>query len=76
MWDWFVELNERTSRIKEGVCYLIPLSEYLSWAKITGNIVYSWEYDILMDMDAAYSRETNAEFEARREKEREANQNR
>lgn len=66
LWDIFVEINSRISRTKEGVCYLIAPSEYLAWSKITDKIVYSWEYDILMDMDCAFTAETNLEFAAQR----------
>lgn len=74
IWDWYTDLSQRVSRIRDGVCYLIPLSEMLSWAKISRNIVYSWEYDILMEMDAAFCRETNLELQSKREKEEEERQ--
>ena len=74
IWDWFIEIDSCISRIRDGVCYLIPPSEYLSWAQLTGNLVYSWEYGILMDMDKAFCSETNLELHSEREKAEHARQ--
>lgn len=71
IWNWFTHLNSKVSRIKDGICYLIPLQDYLAWAEITDNIVYSWEYDILMQMDEFFCLETNLELEAKRVREQE-----
>jgi hypothetical protein len=68
IWKWFTEINESISRISDGVCHLIPPSEYLSWFTLTGNVVYSIEYDILRCMDAEFCKETNKEFQAKRTK--------
>ena len=69
-----MHINDRVSRIKDGVCYLIPLTDYIAWSKLTGNIVYFWEYDILMSMDESFCSETNLEFEAERAKAEDARQ--
>lgn len=71
VWDWFVSLNASVSRIKDGHCYLIPPSEYLAWIRLTGNIVYPYEYDIMVDMDKAFCDETNKEFQSIRSKQEE-----
>lgn len=71
IWEWYTSINQRVSRIKDGVCYLIPLSEYVAWQNLTGNIVYPWEYDILLDMDKVFCIETNNELRSQQEKERE-----
>ncbi len=66
LWDWYFEVDERISRIDDGVCKMIPPSEWLAWAQLTGNIVYSWEYDILAAMDSAYCAGVNGEIAAGR----------
>lgn len=45
------------------------MTEILAWAELSGNVVYSWEYDILMSMDTEYCRETNLELEDMRARE-------
>lgn len=74
LWNWFVNLNQSLSRIQDGFCRLIPPSEYLAWSKLTGNIVYPVEYDILKEMDAAFCTEMNKEFESVRTKQQEEQQ--
>lgn len=54
------------SRIIDGQAQPIPPSEYIAWSKMTGNIVYPREYDILREMDFVYCQETNKEITARR----------
>ena len=66
LWDWFHELNRAVPRFYEGYCRRIPPSEYLAWCKMTRNIVYPLEYDILMAMDAIYCEETNKEITNKR----------
>jgi len=51
------------------------MTEYIAWSKLTGNLVHSWEYDILMSMDKAFCIETNLEFAAERAKAEEARNN-
>lgn len=68
MWAWFRELSSIASPISDGFYRHIPPSEYLAWQQITGNIVYSWEYDILFAMDAVYCEEMNKEIRARMDK--------
>ena len=41
---------------------MIPPTELRAWAAILGNIVYPFEYDILMSMDAVYCDEINKEI--------------
>lgn len=71
IWEWFVSLNESVTRISEGSCKRIPPSEYLAWVELTGNIVYPWEYDIMVAMDNAFCDETNKEFQNLRSKQEE-----
>ena len=65
IWDWFKELSLIASSVSDGMYRPIPPSEYLAWQQITGNIVYSWEYDILFSMDSVYCDEMNKEIQAR-----------
>lgn len=74
IWEWFIDLNNAVSRIKDGICYMIPPSEYLAWCKLTGNIVYPVEYDILKSMDEVFCRETNLEIESVRSRQQEEQQ--
>jgi len=71
IWDWYFSLNEKISRSREGFIHVIPPSEYLAWSTLTGIIVYPWEYDIMMAMDAVFCDETNKEIENARIRERE-----
>jgi len=71
LWNWFISLNSLVSRISDGVCKRIPPTEYVAWSSITGNLVYSEEYDILMSMDQAYCEETNKELASIRSKQEE-----
>lgn len=64
--EWFYDANARVRRVLEGVCAPIPPTEWVAWQQITGNIVYSWEFDILAAMDVAFCDETNKELDARR----------
>jgi hypothetical protein len=71
LWEWFNSLNNSISRIQKGVCYLMPPSEIMAWSELTGNIVYSEEYDIISSMDRSYCEETNKEFISMRSKQEE-----
>jgi hypothetical protein len=80
IWNWFKEISDIASPIREGFYRRIPPSEYLAWQQLTGNIVYPEEYDILFAMDGVFCDEMNAEIQAREairqerlEKERELN---
>jgi hypothetical protein len=66
LWDWYFDIDARVSRIGDDVCKRIPPSEWLAWATLTGHVVYSWEYDILAAMDAAYCAGVNGEIAAGR----------
>lgn len=66
LWDWYFDAEQRFSRIRDGVCYLISPSEWMAWRDITRNLVYPWEFDILAAMDRAYARAVNEEIEAGR----------
>jgi len=74
IWDWYFSLHEKVARYREGCYHPIPPSEYLAWATLTGIIVYPWEYDIMMAMDAVFCDETNKEIENLRIREREKQQ--
>ena len=70
LWEWFFDLDNRISRMDDGVCNRIPPSEWLAWQQMTGDIVYPWEYDILTAMDRAYCAAVNGEIAAGRALER------
>lgn len=73
IWSWFLSLNSSVSRTSEGHYKIIPPSEYVAWSKMTGNIVYPEEYDILRSMDEVFCIEANLELDSiknRREEER------
>lgn len=63
---WFKELSRVAGRFSDNGRYqpILP-SEYVAWSKLTGNIVYSHEYDILFAMDAVFCDEANKEIESR-----------
>ena len=67
LWEWFFDINERISRsdLDRG-CRRLPPTEWVAWGTLTGHVVYSWEYDILAAMDAAYCSAVNEEIEAGR----------
>jgi hypothetical protein len=64
LWNWYKELSGAVGRIHDGVCYPIPWSEILAWITLRGHIVYSFEIQILVDMDEAFCDETNKELQA------------
>lgn len=66
LWNWYSTVSRRVGRIRDGVCHPIPPSEWLAWQTLTGEIVYSWEHDILAAMDVAFCEEMNKELEAKR----------
>lgn len=68
LWNWFGRLNTSYSRIHDGVCKLIPPSEFYAWSELTGVLVSPEEYDILQAMDIAYCEETNKELQSVRAK--------
>lgn len=68
LWNWFGQINGSISRIHDGVCRLIPPSEFYAWSKLTGVLVSPEEYAILQTMDKAYCDETNKELQSLRTK--------
>lgn len=68
LWDWYGQINSAVSRIHDGVCKLIPPSEYLAWFTLSDVLVSPKEYDILQSMDIVYCEETNKEFQSQRNK--------
>lgn len=66
LWNWYMDASRRLRRVLEGVCSPIPPSEWLAWQRLTGDVVYPWEYGILAAMDIAFCDELNTELEARR----------
>lgn len=70
LWDWYNDLASGVGRVRDGVCYAIPPSEYKAWAEISGHIVYASEYAILRAMDRAFCDALNTEFEAYRERQK------
>lgn len=71
IYRWYFQLNSLVSRMSEGICKRIPLSEYLAWSKLTGNLVYPSEYDILFAMDETFCIETNEELQNLRDRKEE-----
>lgn len=72
LWDWYFDLSESLTRVRDGICEPIPPSEFIAWKTATGQIVYPSEYDILRAMDVAFCDEMNAEIEASRLRSKEA----
>lgn len=67
LWNIFIDMNSSISRNHDGYYSLIPPSEYLAYLKLTGLLIYPFEYDILKEMDLAYCNELNLEENKRRE---------
>lgn len=63
LWDIYHNISESVSRTVEGYYRLIPPSEYEAWFRLTGTLVYSCEYDILVAMDREYCLEANKELD-------------
>ena len=68
IWEWYSAIDRCINRIHDNICFPIPLIDYKLWAELTGNIVYPWEYDILMGMDEVFCDEMTKELQAREEK--------
>ena len=66
-----MDVDRRVGRMRDGACHPVPPSEWLAWARITGNIVRTWEFEALANMDVAYCATVNGELENRREVEAE-----
>jgi len=49
--------------VSDGLARLIPPSEMLAWARVTGNVVTHDEYAILRDMGRAWSEAMNEELQ-------------
>jgi hypothetical protein len=64
-------LSDRLCRVKDGVVYPIPPSEYIAWLQATGEIVYPTEYAILCAMDDAFCNEMGKELSDYNERSRE-----
>jgi len=68
LWNWYDQISSGVGRIRDGVCFPIPWTEFQAWANLTGNIVSPSEYAILHSMDLVFCDETNKELEAYRER--------
>lgn len=68
MWDIHQRIIHAVPRIHDGYYHIIPPSEFEAWFRLTGTLVYTWEYDILVGMDAVYCDEANKELEDLRER--------
>ena len=66
LWGWFFDIDSRITRVDDGVCRLIPPTEWLAWQQLHGDLVYAWEYAILANMDRAYCGAVNVEIAAGR----------
>lgn len=70
LWEWFTDINNSVHRVDfNGYYCSIPPSEFLAWSKLTGNLIRSYEYDVLRAMDNAFCRELNNDITAERAKE-------
>ena len=74
LWNLYHSIRNSVYRIHDGSYHLIPPSEYLAWIQLTDNIVYPYEYDILVEMDIAFCEELNKELESNRNKREEQQQ--
>ena len=70
-WEWYFELANGISRVSDGVCYPANWSEFFAWSQVMETPLKSWEFEILRAMDIAFCAETNIEFEAYRERQKE-----
>ena len=68
LWTAYFQISDGLRRIDDGVCFPIPWSEFLAWAKVLDHVVTSDEYVILRAMDAAFCEETNKELQAYHER--------
>lgn len=68
LWKIFIYLTNNYTRIKDGICERIPLSEVNRFDKIFGYGLNVYEYDILLAMDSRYCHEVNKELSAMRKK--------
>jgi hypothetical protein len=68
LWEHYHEISSGVGRVRDGVFFPIPWTEFLAWANVTGNLVLSGEYAILRAMDLVFCEETNKSLIAYREK--------
>ena len=66
-----MSVSETLVRVRDGLCEPIPPSEFEAWSRLTGNIIYINEYNILRQMDVAYCKQMNIELELYRIREKE-----
>lgn len=62
VWDWYHAVSESVMRIKNGVCYPIPPSEFYAFTKMTGEIIHPYEYDMLRSIDSVFCVEMSKEL--------------
>ena len=66
LWEWYHRVASCVARVRDGICFPIPPSEFLAWAQMTGTLVRPMEWSILTAMDEVYCTGMSAEFEAYR----------
>lgn len=71
LWNIFFEMCESVGRIKNGMCYPIPPSEFKAYFELTETIVYPHEYGILRNMDSVFVIEMNKELQDFQSRQRE-----
>lgn len=72
LWETYHLICLSLSRTHDGICKMIPPTEWRAWLDLSGKIVNHVEYDILTAMDASFCEETNKELESKRIQQHEA----
>lgn len=71
LWRLFADADNALSRMRDGVCQLIPPSEWLAWSVLTARDLSFEEYEILHALDVIFCTEINKELASQRNKQSE-----
>ena len=61
-WVAFWDVSNSVARIKDGVAFPIPPSEWFYWSKLTDTTLSNEDYGILRAMDVAFCEQMNIEL--------------
>lgn len=64
LWEMYWSISRRLVRAKDFNAIPISPTEFISWCKASGTLVYPNEYDILCAMDDEFCSEMNKELQA------------
>lgn len=62
IWQWYFEISQFFTRIKDDRCHPIAPSEFVAWRDLTQNEIHDYEFEMLINMDRAYCRTMNIEL--------------